>query len=682
MDQLERPPGGESCPTPEELKAFAGGESITDSKAIANHVDACPQCLAIVVGLGSDYAGTLRELRQARPGIAADVVANQPAYCSVDNSASTLLAAGRFPASDEVSQGDPTLPFILGQYQLVEKIGQGGMGAVYRAVHLRLKKECAVKVLRPEFTTDPRAVDRFDREMQAIGRLDHHNIVRATDAGELRGLHFLVMEFVGGIDLHRLVRSLGPVAVSHAAELVRQAALGLQCAYENGLVHRDIKPSNLILSTKGEVKILDLGLALLHTKGPTSGGLTFHGQMMGTPDYTAPEQWEASHAVDIRADIYSMGCTLHTLLIGRPPFASSDAPMWHKMAAHFAEPVAPLKAQRADVPAGLEQLLTKMVAKLPSDRPSTPADVAMALEPFAQGANLSLLASQALSGKTDPVSPPLLAEGTVSRDHTPAAAPSLTPVVKQANSGRRKLRFRSAVGVGTLVALLTATVVLGLHSLAGSWGQARPATTVSALGRWQNLLATPPGHRLLGAGLTSEIKHDPTKQLLRFESSDPALIPLGSTDAQAFRLQVGFSQQRWVGGIGIYFGGQEGPPPEVFRFQLIDLRPMGQNNAPPFQVTRSTGAIFQKTNGVQKVPTNLFAHSRLSVPLDNSEQMLVLEVKARGLVRVSWNGELCQELVTDAATEFGRAVGNQGEFGIYCQGSSGTVMTARFLPTE
>jgi hypothetical protein len=137
-----------------------------------------------------------------------------------------------------------------------------------------------------------------------------------------------------------------------------------------------------------------------------------------------------------------------------------------------------------------------------------------------------------------------------------------------------------------------------------------------------------------------------------------------------------------VGGIGIYFGGREGPPPEVFRFQLIDLRPMGQNNSPPFQVTRSTGTIVQKTNGAQKVSTILFAHSRLSVPLDNSEQLLEVAVKPRGLVRVSWNGELCQELVSDAANQFGQAVGNQAEFGIYCHGSSGTVMTARFLPTE
>jgi len=684
MDQFESRLGEESCPTHEDLRAFAASElPIAALKAVAHHVDACPQCFAFVGTLGNDDVATRRERRPAGRELAASPVTNDPANRPVDSEANTLLSADRKSASGEDCPGEPMLPFALGQYQLVEKIGQGGMGAVYRAVHLRLKKECAVKVLRPEFTTDPRAVDRFDREMQAIGRLDHHNIVRATDAGDVRGLHFLVMEFVSGIDLHRLVRRRGPLSVSDAAELVRQAAVGLQCAHENGMVHRDIKPSNLVLSTKGEVKVLDLGLALLHTKGPSSGGLTVHGQMMGTPDYTAPEQWEASHAVDIRADIYSLGCTLYTLLVGRPPFASPDAPMWHKMVAHFGEPIAPLSAQRTDVPPSLEQLLTKMVAKSPADRPSTPAEVALALEPFAQGANLPALASQALSEKSDPGSP-LSAEPTVSRDHTPAAdaSPPLSPTPSRANPRRKNLKFLGAAGVGALAAILTATVALGLHALANSWGHAKPATTAALPGRWQNLLAAPPGQRLLGAGLTSEVKHDPTKQLLRFESSDPALIPLGSTDAQAFRLQVGFSQPRWVGGIGIYFGGREGPPPEVFRFQLIDLRPMGLSNGPPFQVTRSTGAIIQKPNRGPKLSTHLFAHWQLSAPLDNSEQLLALDVKPRGLVRVNWNGELCPELVADAANELGKAVGDQGEFGVYCIGSSGTVMTARFLPAE
>ena len=188
--------------------------------------------------------------------------------------------------------------------------------------------------------------------MEAIGRLNHNNIVRATDAGEADGVHYLVMELIDGIDLARLVRLAGPLPVAAACELVRQAAVGLQYAHENGLVHRDIKPSNLLLSVNGELKISDLGLALLNRDERASGELTVTGQVMGTADYMAPEQWEDSHAVDIRADLYSLGCTLYTLLAGRPPFAGpKHRSALRKMAAHAKELVPPITDHRADVPA-------------------------------------------------------------------------------------------------------------------------------------------------------------------------------------------------------------------------------------------------------------------------------------------------------------------------------------------
>jgi serine/threonine protein kinase len=209
------------------------------------------------------------------------------------------------------------------------------MGTVYRAVHTRLKKPFAIKVLHIDRTADPHAVARFQRELEAIGRLDHDNIGRATDAGEVGGLHFLVMELVDGIDLSRLIRHRGPLPIADACELARQAALGLQCAHERGLVHRDVKPSNLLLSAQGELKVLDLGLALLSHGRRASGELTATGQVMGTADYMAPEQWEASHSVDIRAEVYSLGCTLHTLLTGRPPFGGAEYDsVMKKMAAH------------------------------------------------------------------------------------------------------------------------------------------------------------------------------------------------------------------------------------------------------------------------------------------------------------------------------------------------------------
>ena len=158
--------------------------------------------------------------------------------------------------------------------------------------------------------------------MKAVGKLVHPNIVHAYDAGEEAGIHFLVMEYVDGVDVTRIQKRCGQLAVADACEIVRQAAIGLQHAHENRMVHRDIKPSNLLATKDGVVKVLDLGLALLHEGDAAAArDLTNTGQVMGTLDYMAPEQADDTHAVDIRADIYSLGCTLYSLLAGQPPFA-------------------------------------------------------------------------------------------------------------------------------------------------------------------------------------------------------------------------------------------------------------------------------------------------------------------------------------------------------------------------
>ena len=203
----------------------------------------------------------------------------------------------------------------LGEYRLVEKLGEGGMGVVYKAVHTELDRVVAVKVLPAGRLGDDESMARFHREIKAIGRLDHPHIVRAFDARRIGETHFLVMEFVEGPDWEHLVRRRGPLRVADVCELGRQAALGLQHAHEHGLIHRDIKPSNLMLTREGQVKILDLGLARIQG-GAVSQALTISGQIMGTPDYIAPEQSCDSHNVDIRADLYSLGCTLYKLLAG------------------------------------------------------------------------------------------------------------------------------------------------------------------------------------------------------------------------------------------------------------------------------------------------------------------------------------------------------------------------------
>ncbi len=286
-------------------------------------------------------------------------------------------------------------PVRLGPYELLEKLGQGGVGTVYRARHVHLKRPVALKVLAPGRVPDARAIARFFQEMEAAGKFDHPNLIRATDGGECDRRLFLVMDLVDGQDLARLVRDLGTLAIPDACELVRQAAEGLQCVSEHGLVHRDVKPSNLMLRADGMVKILDLGLARMAEGFPGGDALTRTGEVVGTVDYMAPEQGGAGRRVDIRADLYSLGCTLYKLLAGRAPFVGPQYDTNLKtMMAHALVPAPPIRLLRAEVPEELEALLVRLLAKNPDDRPSTPAEVAAALAPWAVGADLRGLAAR------------------------------------------------------------------------------------------------------------------------------------------------------------------------------------------------------------------------------------------------------------------------------------------------
>ncbi len=204
----------------------------------------------------------------------------------------------------------------------------------------------AIKVLSAAVTHEPEAIARFEREMKAVGKLNHPNIVQAYDAGEVNGTHYLAMEYIDGTDLKKLVNDRGPMSVVNACQAIRQAALALASAHEAGLVHRDIKPSNLLLTKSGQIKLLDLGLARLAGEAATNtSDLTTEGESFGTPDYMAPEQWEDAHSADARTDLYALGCTLFFLLTGRTPFGSdAHRTAANKMKSHLLDPVPDLHA--------------------------------------------------------------------------------------------------------------------------------------------------------------------------------------------------------------------------------------------------------------------------------------------------------------------------------------------------
>ncbi len=277
---------------------------------------------------------------------------------------------------------------VAGRYRLLEKLGAGGMGTVYRAEDTHLGRPVALKVLPAHLVSDPGAVARFRREARALAQVSHPAIVGAYDTGADRGQHFLVMEYVEGKDLARVVREQGRMPPTLAAEYVRQAAQALQHAHDRGLVHRDLKPSNLLLTPQRQVKLLDLGLARFLQDQLGEAGLTREGTGLGTPDYMAPEQFGDARRVDRRADIYSLGCTLYHLLAGQVPFPGSS--LTEKAQAHEDAEPPPLEERCPEAPAGLVLVVQRMMAKRPADRFQTAGEVAEALAPHVASSSGSL----------------------------------------------------------------------------------------------------------------------------------------------------------------------------------------------------------------------------------------------------------------------------------------------------
>lgn len=298
---------------------------------------------------------------------------------------------------------------IIDSYRLKERIGEGAMGQVFKAWQPKFDRTAAIKVILKELATSPKAVERFRREAEAAARLDHPNICKIFDAGEWEGRPFLAMDFIEGFNLSARVKQQGALPIAEAVEYTRQAALGLQHAHERGVIHRDIKPGNLLVAKAGAegrpvVKILDFGLARFTGEvEEDSSRLTEVGKLLGTVDYIAPEQAHDARSVDIRADLYSLGCTLFYLLTARPPFLGDN--IVEKLGPRLTGEAPWVRAVRPEVSPALEEVMRKLMARRPEDRYQTPVELAQALTALASPGATAVPVPMAMPVTSDAITP-------------------------------------------------------------------------------------------------------------------------------------------------------------------------------------------------------------------------------------------------------------------------------------
>jgi eukaryotic-like serine/threonine-protein kinase len=341
---------------------------------------------------------------------------------------------------------------MIGNYLLLDDLGHGGMGQVFRARHQRMKRDVALKILPLNESATPEMVHRFEREIEAVAKLSHPNIVTAHDADEAGGVHFLVMELVPGRDLGGLVKQHGPLPVDEAIGYVIQAAQGLAHAHAAGVLHRDVKPSNLLRHEDGTVKVSDFGLARLQAGprdgfAPTRPQLTHTSTLLGTVDFLAPEQARNIRDADHRADIYSLGCTLHYLLTGKPVYGGKS--VMQKVAAHQKQAVPSLRTDLPEISPELDGVFQRLLAKKPADRPQSMQEVIDLLRPLATAGNLS--------------------SGSYSITRSMRTAPVVT-----ASPDRRRLYI--AAGIASAIVATVAVLVIWMNRGDASAGSPRRTT--------------------------------------------------------------------------------------------------------------------------------------------------------------------------------------------------------------
>jgi serine/threonine protein kinase len=432
------------CPSREELQQLLAGtfpEIRVDE--VTSHLNNCPDCQQLLSDCGSAWpAGVNNTFRFDQ----------EQEYQELEN---WLLGLSEDPGRDRLT--------ALRDYELLEKVGEGGMGVVYKARHTKMDRLVAIKLLSRKCLRDPQAIARFERETRTVGLLDHPHIVRAFDAGEASERHFLVLEYLDGKNMSEVVAQHGLLSVANASEIIRQAALGLQHAHRKGLIHRDLKPSNLMLVRPGsdshdhaaKVKILDYGLSQLVTTASDqiTGSLTDTGQIMGTLEYMAPEQCEGSRDITPQADLYSLGATFYKLLTGRSPYPREDYDTYGKLyRARMTDTPKPVQSVRSEIPDGLAALVDQLLSVTPTSRPSA-ATLARQLVPYTERADLNCLLVSSTEQQTAELS--FADTETLSLSTRPDPRSSQSPPRTKARTAVGLLSFFSLIVLGIVLVIRT-----------------------------------------------------------------------------------------------------------------------------------------------------------------------------------------------------------------------------------
>ena len=368
----------QDCPDAETLRRYlAGDEKISDFKALDNHIAKCSLCHNQLqqLALESDIMTKLVAESDKSP------VSELP--LDLQRALETIRKSSAEDRSSQSNSAESEFEHVMiRDYRVLELIGEGGMGSVYRAIHLKMNRPVAIKVLKCDRANASEAIARFTREMHLIAQLDHPNIVKALDAGEQEGLHYLVMEYIAGLNVNQLYRRLGPLPIPEACQIIQLATAGLRYAHERKIIHRDIKPSNFMVGSDGICKLLDLGLAqCFDLSNPNS--VSRANQAVGTLAYMAPEQLSGVRQITAQCDVFSLGVSLHEILTGQRPMPQHGKTPW------FAD----VQSIRPDVDTALSQFVKKMVSASPSDRP-TPQEVENLMAEYADPANLASLVAE------------------------------------------------------------------------------------------------------------------------------------------------------------------------------------------------------------------------------------------------------------------------------------------------